>query len=109
MLALYTFFSECIIKMIQRIGAFIPMKISHMFLIAAGIIAIQPATAADNSGATSADGDKKICRRIETTGSIMPGKRVCRTKSEWAQIDRANGNNAERTMTNMRRGGNQPQ
>jgi hypothetical protein len=85
------------------------MKIPHVFLIAAGIIAIQPVTAADNSRAAPADGDKKMCRKIETTGSIMPAKRVCRTKSEWAQIDQANGNNAERTMTNMRRGGNQPQ
>jgi hypothetical protein len=85
------------------------MKIPHMFLIAASIIVIQPINAADNSAATPADGDKKMCRKIETTGSIMPAKRVCRTKSEWAQIDRANGNNAERMMTNMRRGGNQPQ
>jgi hypothetical protein len=108
-LTLYTFFIESIIGTTLTIGAFIIMKIPCIFLIAASMIIIQPATATDNSGATPADGNKKMCRKIETTGSIMPGKKVCRTKSEWSQIDRANGNNAERTMTNMRRGGNQPQ
>jgi hypothetical protein len=85
------------------------MKISHMFLIAATIIGIQSSASADNNAVTPADGNKKMCRRIETTGSIMPAKRVCRTKSEWAQIDQTNGNNVGRTMTNIRRGGNQPQ
>jgi len=38
--------------------------------------------------------EKKICRREETTGSIMP-TRVCHSKEEWAQIDAANAKAAE--------------
>lgn len=33
--------------------------------------------------------EKKLCRREEMTGSIMP-TRVCHTKDEWVQIDAAN-------------------
>jgi hypothetical protein len=33
--------------------------------------------------------EKKLCRSLEVTGSIMP-KRTCHTKAEWAQIDAAN-------------------
>lgn len=35
--------------------------------------------------------DKKFCRVVQSTGSIMPGKRTCHTRSEWVAIDRANG------------------
>jgi hypothetical protein len=31
--------------------------------------------------------EKKICRSYQTTGSIMPSRRTCHTKSEWASID----------------------
>lgn len=30
--------------------------------------------------------EKKICRMVDATGSILGGKRVCHTKAEWAQI-----------------------
>lgn len=86
------------------------MKISHLLLAAIGMVAVHSTAIADNTAAApAADGDKKVCRRVETTGSIMPNKRVCRKKSEWAALDRVNNDNAERAMTNMRRGGNQPQ
>ena len=47
--------------------------------------------------------EKKICRMVDATGSILGGKRVCRTKAEWAEISerarlqresRANNNGA---------------
>jgi hypothetical protein len=38
--------------------------------------------------------EKKICRRQEVTGSIMP-ERVCHTSDEWAAIDEANRQNAQ--------------
>ncbi len=38
--------------------------------------------------------EKKLCRTMTVTGSIMGGKRVCHTKGEWAEIDAANGNAA---------------
>jgi hypothetical protein len=43
--------------------------------------------------------EKKICRSSVATGSIMP-KRVCRTSSEWAQIDRANADEVDRYGSN---------
>jgi len=42
------------------------------------------------------DPDKKICRRTETTGSILGGKRQCHTKTEWKSIDDANADAARR-------------
>ncbi|RYD48935.1 MAG: hypothetical protein EOP60_14790 [Sphingomonadales bacterium] len=30
--------------------------------------------------------EKKICRPVATTGSILGGKRECRTKAEWAAL-----------------------
>ena len=38
----------------------------------------------------SADPDKKICRRIKTTGTRMGGKPECHTRAEWKAIDEAN-------------------
>ena len=46
-----------------------------------------PAMAKDDG---SADPDKKICRRIKTTGTRMGGKPECHTKAEWKAIDDAN-------------------
>jgi hypothetical protein len=37
--------------------------------------------------------EKKLCRSLEVTGSIMP-KHSCHTKAEWAQIDAANAADA---------------
>lgn len=48
--------------------------------------ATPPATAAT---AEKPAKEKKLCRREEMTGSIMP-TRVCHTKDEWVQIDAAN-------------------
>ena len=39
--------------------------------------------------------EKKICRRLQRTGSIMPAKSVCHTRSEWAQTDSQNRDAAE--------------
>ncbi len=43
-----------------------------------------PAVAQETSGARP-PAEKKICRAIPTTGSIMP-KRECHTKAEWDAI-----------------------
>jgi hypothetical protein len=43
--------------------------------------------------------EKKICRASVATGSIMP-KRICRTASDWAQIDRANADQVDRYGSN---------
>lgn len=47
--------------------------------------------------------EKPVCRRMEqTTGSTLPGKRVCRPKSEWAQIDAANRQSVEALRNHSR-------
>lgn len=33
--------------------------------------------------------EKKLCRRVMTTGTMMPNKRVCHSAGEWTQIDAA--------------------
>ncbi|MDQ0249314.1 Spy/CpxP family protein refolding chaperone [Sphingomonas kyeonggiensis] len=47
--------------------------------------------------------EKKICRALDVTGSIM-SKRTCHTREEWRQIDDSNGDNAQRTLGNRRAG-----
>lgn len=45
----------------------------------------------------SAAQEKKVCRRsVANTGSIMGSKKTCRTKAEWATIDRDARLNADR-------------
>lgn len=43
--------------------------------------------------------EKKICKRVEMTGSRVGGKRECRTEAEWAAIQRA----AQQTADDMRK------
>lgn len=59
--------------------------------------AVQAQAAPEAAKATKlADaGEKRVCRRDETTGSIMP-KVVCHSRSEWAQIDAQNGVGVDR-------------
>ena len=63
-----------------------------------GLCAI-PALAEDQAAPVK---EKKICRREETTGSILGGRPVCHTKSEWAAIDEANRKNADDAMGRAR-------
>lgn len=48
-----------------------------------------------------ADPDKRVCRRYGTTGSILGGKPVCHTRSEWETIDRENSEAARRTVSRV--------
>ena len=45
--------------------------------------------------------EKKICRREETTGSMLQ-TRICHTRDEWVQIDAANQKSADQ-FNNTRR------
>jgi hypothetical protein len=61
-----------------------------------------PALAQDNAAA--AKKEKKICRMVSATGSILGGKRACHTKEEWAAISERSRNDREnRTMDNRAR------
>jgi hypothetical protein len=57
---------------------------SALFAQIAAAPPAEPAAAAEKPAK-----EKKICRREEETGSIMP-TRICHTKDEWVRIDAAN-------------------
>jgi len=69
------------------------MRAFSAVLLTALTLTAVPALAED---AKPADIEKKICRRTETTGSIIGGKRQCHTKAEWKAIDEANSDAARR-------------
>lgn len=72
-------------------------------LVSFALIAIAtPAAAQQEAPATSKPAaEKKVCRPIQTTGSMM-AKRVCHSKAEWASIDATNGQNADRALSQRR-------
>lgn len=76
------------------------MRVVSAVLLTALTLTAVPAFADDTK---PADTEKKICRRIETTGSILGGKRQCHTKAEWKSIDDAN-NDAARRFSDRRSG-----
>jgi hypothetical protein len=52
---------------------------------------------------TEAPQDKKICRAVQSTGSILGAKRECHTKAEWTKIRAANQENVDRGLDNRPR------
>ncbi|MDG2535618.1 hypothetical protein P6144_18295 [Sphingomonas sp. HITSZ_GF] len=81
------------------------MKFAVLFACVAFAV---PAIAQQATPTPAADAkpEKKICRMVESTGSIM-GKRECHTKEEWRQIADANADRAGRALDNRARmGGN---
>jgi hypothetical protein len=81
------------------------------FALVAGTPASGQQSAATAPGTTTeqaavqkkADGKKKVCRRVEVTGSIMR-ESVCRTVDQWAAEDEASRRDAERMQDNRRSG-----
>ncbi|TXC71252.1 hypothetical protein FSB78_10060 [Sphingomonas ginsenosidivorax] len=75
--------------------------ITVALLLAPGVAAAQaiepvaapPATS--TQPAVKAKPPKPLCRKEDVTGSFFPA-RTCHTKEEWAAIDAANAQNAER-------------
>jgi len=81
------------------------MKTIATLAFLAGIFcATAPALAQDTTtpGTTPAPApDKKICRTITPTGSIM-GKRFCLTKAEWKKLNDINAENTETGLAGRR-------
>lgn len=76
------------------------MRYSFAFLlVAAGLaypaIAQELPSSADKEPAQ----EKKICRKVATTGSILGGKKECHTKKEWIAISDAQRDQRERRTT----------
>ena len=67
-----------------------------MLIIALALAAAQTPAPTPAATPTAPAPEKKYCRTEQTTGSIMPGKRTCLTKSEWKAITAAHGRILER-------------
>ena len=74
------------------------MSSLRCFIPALALLAA-PALAADPSAPVTPPPApaKKLCRSEAVTGSIM-ARRICRTKSEWAEIDAQNANSTDRSL-----------
>jgi len=70
------------------------------------LVASSPALsdpAASDAAAAAKTGDegqnKVVCRRVDSIGTRLSSKRVCRTKAEWAAEAAANRQDLERSQT----------
>ena len=97
------------IAMIEWLGAAIhhkEFKIMRRIIVLAVACAIPGALFAQTASASTAPAataekpaqPKKLCRREETTGSMLQ-TRICHTKDEWVQIDAATRKNADQFNT----------
>ncbi|THD36007.1 MAG: hypothetical protein E7773_08670 [Sphingomonas sp.] len=82
------------------------MKLSYVVLAAVSFAVAAPAVAGDSPDSAKPAKEKKICRRETVTGSIVPFKTTCHTKSEWASIDAENARAVD-SMANNRPSGTQ--
>ena len=62
-------------------------------MVTATAVIAQPAS---NSGATSDDSNKQICRSVADTGSRLARSRECHTAQEWAELRRQTQQNIDR-------------
>jgi hypothetical protein len=79
------------------------MKFAVLFACVAFAAPAIAQQAAPTPAAPDAKAEKKVCRMVEQTGSIM-GKRECHTKDEWRQISAANADRAARALDDRARG-----
>jgi hypothetical protein len=95
------------ISKVRKLGAFFILGTKNMRrLIVLAIACAVPGVSFAQSttpvpAAEAPAKEKKICRREESTGSIM-AQRICHTKGEWVQIDAANQKSADQ-FSNARR------
>ena len=65
-------------------------------LVAIAILAAAQASQTAQPGQTmaAANSEKKVCRSMDVTGSMLR-KKVCLTEQEWQAFDKQNRNNAD--------------
>ncbi len=56
----------------------------------------------------SANSDEIVCEKIEVTGSRLAVRRVCMTRSDWAERRREDRENTESIQTKLRKTGKTP-
>ena len=78
------------------------MRLGMLFIAIGGLVASVPAAAQETPAPAPAPApDKKICRTITPTGSIM-GKKFCLTRAEWKKLNQINADNAETGLDGRR-------
>lgn len=88
------------------------MKISHsLFALAGAALLLEVPAGAQASSeprpnvaqTATADGqERRICRRIQETGSLARRRRQCYTRAEWDRIAEAARQNGQRLQDDMR-------
>jgi hypothetical protein len=81
------------------------MRFKMMVLAAAVSVTLPAVAQTADPAAPSPKKEKKVCRRLDQTGSILGSRPTCHTKDEWASIDATNSRNADKTMDDSRRVG----
>jgi hypothetical protein len=90
-----------------QLGGFMFSLVTTAFLLASASSQTEPATASTPSAPAPATAtapaprEKKVCRREQLIGSIMP-TRTCRTQAEWAAIDRAAQSDTDAQLRDFR-------
>jgi hypothetical protein len=78
------------------------MRAPILVAVFGSLVIVSPAVAQETSApAPTPAPEKKICRTITPTGSIM-GKRFCLTKAEWQKLNAINADNAETALAGRR-------
>jgi len=83
------------------------MKLRAIVLVAATVGAVgslaaqtpQNTTPSSGTGAKSPDPNEVVCERQEVLGSRLASKRVCMTRSQWADMKSQDRQNIERAQT----------
>lgn len=76
-------------KIIKGIG------LSYMLAMSVAVAAHDPAP---KSKADAKDPNAKRCRSAPVTGSLVRGKKVCRTNAEWEQLAETGNRDAQDMM-----------
>jgi hypothetical protein len=83
------------------------MLIGNLAAIAAVLLVAGAATVQETPPDGAAVKEKKVCRLVTATGSVM-GKRICLTKSDWAKFNHEYEKQNRAFRHNQERGGINP-
>lgn len=65
-----------------------------LFVLGSAGVALGQSSGTSGEQATTKGGEPLVCRRIQETGSLGRGRRVCYTRAEWDRIAQAQRENS---------------
>lgn len=65
-----------------------------LFVLGAAGVAAGQSSGTGGQQATAKSGEPLVCRRVQETGSLGRGRRVCYTRAEWDRIAQAQRDNS---------------